>query len=181
MLLFIIYLVSLIDCIIEIFRQSIDYCSYQSSTMAIMMGILFGFYSFTILHFFLVYFTISNTKNARYSCLPWRRPSMSLSYGNLYSDHASNVDVTGWYRAAHNFHGLASDIIGWISHLFPGFRANVSIDTDIASGSAIHIIIAARYIDTAKHVSGLGLWLYVTDATLVIWFIAATNGRIPLM
>jgi hypothetical protein len=54
----------------------------------------------------------------------------------------------------------------------------VSIDTDIASGSAIHITIAARHIDIAKHVSGLALALCTSDATLVIWLIAATNGRI---
>ena len=106
---------------------------------------------------------------------------MSFSYGNLYSDHASNFDVTGWYRAAHNLHELASDISGWISPFFLGFRTNVSIDTDIASGSAIHITIAARHIDIAKQVSGLALALCISDATLVIWLIAATNGRIPLM
>ena len=54
----------------------------------------------------------------------------------------------------------------------------MSIDTDIASESAIHIIIAARHIDIAKQVSGLALALCIPDATLVIWLIAATNGRI---
>ena len=101
--------------------------------------------------------------------------------GNLYSDHASNLDVTGWYRTAHYLLGLASDIIGWISPLFLGFRTNVSIDTDIASGSAIHIIIAAHHIDIAEQVSGLALALCIPDATLVIWLTAATNGHIHLM
>jgi len=105
---------------------------------------------------------------------------MSFSYGNLYSDHASNLDVTGWYRAAHNLHGLASDISGWISPFFLGFLTNVSIDTDIASGSAIHITIAARHIDIAKQVSGLALALFISDATLVIWLIAV-NIRLPVM
>ena len=134
--------------------------------------------------FLLVYSTINSTENKypRYSRLPWWRPSMSFSYGNLYSDHASNLDVTGWYRAAHSLHGLASDISGWISPFFLRFLANVFIDTDIASRSAIHItIIAARHIDIAKQVSGLAFALCKSDATLVIWLIAATNGRIPLM
>ena len=57
----------------------------------------------------------------------------------------------------------------------------MSMDTDIASGTVIHIIIAARHIDIAKQVSGLALAACLPDAMLVIWLIAATNGRIPLM
>ena len=49
-------------------------------------------------------------------------------------------------------------------------------DTDI------HITIAARHIDMAKkHASGLALALCKSEATLVMWFIAATKGRIPLI
>ncbi len=57
----------------------------------------------------------------------------------------------------------------------------MSMDTDIASGSVIYIIIAARHIDIAKQVSGLALALCIPDVMLVIWLTAATNGRIPLM
>ena len=82
--------------------------------------------------------------------------------------------------AAHRRHGLASETIEWTCFIL-GFRTKAVIDTAKASGSAMHITIAARHIAIAKQADGFALALCCVLAFFVIWFIAATNGRIPRM